>query len=739
MSLDVLFKSIGENIRRPDHPDLPTDLNLLSSLQANDSSEAQIYAASTFLDSVYGDDHRGRFSRAQTPMTAGVSRAQTPMVRNPSYELPGSFPVFSYPVVDRPSSLCPPAPNTERDSNASMFSDSTSIVNPGFVLLPDAYERSPRKQSRLSPSKLPFWNRLSSPQKKPAKSFCAKESLSAQQPQRRPPLPPRPSVLPQIPDVSSHLVEVNPGTDYVVLISMYEVYNDRIFDLLSSPTSSHLPQMTTRQGAIVQKALARRPLLFKNTEMSPDRKVVAGLRKVVCGSYDDAMMVLEAGLIERRVAGTGSNSVSSRSHGFFCIEVKQCPSARPYGRSGSGIWTGGTLSVVDLAGSERARNAKTTGSTLAEAGKINESLMYLGQCLQVQSDCQQDGSKPIVPFRQCKLTELLFSNSFPSHTQHSTYRTPQRATMIVTADPHGDFNATSQILRYSALAREVTVPRIPSVTSTILQGVLTKSQCQGGRTTPNDSRATEELDRATQEITHLNEECEFLSKKLTEEEIKYNESELRRHAAEERIDSVEQQIREEVWAEMEERMEEERLRWREMWERERGEGERYLDGKIDILQQNGAMGAGDFVIHEDEFGERMEEVQRENESLKRKVAGLERELAVGRSPTKKRLTKVLRSDNGNVANAVGKDLGDATATHHMLEKVVSNPFLAGIKGKLMLEVDGIENGTADENDEGVTEIAVKLQNIALTMSPRKASLRNVSSSLIKGNRDSEGI
>ena len=110
MSLDVLFKSIGENIRRPDHPDLPTDLNLLSSLQANDSSEAQIYAASTFLDSVYGDDHRGRFSRAQTPMTAGVSRAQTPMVRNPSYELPGSFPVFSYPVVDRPSSLCPPAP-----------------------------------------------------------------------------------------------------------------------------------------------------------------------------------------------------------------------------------------------------------------------------------------------------------------------------------------------------------------------------------------------------------------------------------------------------------------------------------------------------------------------------------------------------------------------------------------------------------------------------------------------------
>lgn len=47
-------------------------------------------------------------------------------------------------------------------------------------------------------------------------------------------------------------------------------------------------------------------------------------------------------------------------------------------------------------GSERARNAKTAGATLAEAGKINESLMYLGQCLQMQSDCHE-GSKVSLP------------------------------------------------------------------------------------------------------------------------------------------------------------------------------------------------------------------------------------------------------------------------------------------------------------------------------------------------------
>ena len=119
-------------------------------------------------------------------------------------------------------------------------------------------------------------------------------------------------------------------------------------------------------------------------------------------------MVLETGLMERRVAGTGSNSVSSRSHGFFCMEVKKRP------QNGiSSAWTGSQLTIVDLAGelsyltwmsllnssigSERARNAKTAGATLAEAGKINESLMYLGQCLQLQSD-QSDSNKVRIMF-----------------------------------------------------------------------------------------------------------------------------------------------------------------------------------------------------------------------------------------------------------------------------------------------------------------------------------------------------
>jgi hypothetical protein len=189
---------------------------------------------------------------------------------------------------------------------------------------------------------------------------------------------PRPSTMPQSPSVHDIDIPVDPNSEYAIVISMYEVYNDRIFDLLAGAN--------TKKNANTK----RRALLFKSTEQSPERKVVAGLTKIICGSFEEALMVLETGLTERKVAGTGSNAVSSRSHGFFCLEVKKRDMEQ------KGPWSSSTLTIVDLAGSERARNAKTAGATLAEAGKINESLMYLGQCMQMQSD-NQDGSKVCTP------------------------------------------------------------------------------------------------------------------------------------------------------------------------------------------------------------------------------------------------------------------------------------------------------------------------------------------------------
>lgn len=456
-----------------------------------------------------------------------------------------------------------PAPNAEQNPNyTSTFPFTPSLRDP---LIP----RMTRKQAKVR-----FGDTLQDP------------AFTQNAPKRK--LPQRPSALPQFPDISDLAFSVEPNAEYTILISMYEVYNDRIFDLLSVPSN--------------QKDLRRRHLLFKSTEASPDRKVVAGLRKVVCGSYEEALMVLETGLMERRVAGTGSNSVSSRSHGFFCVEVKRRP------RGGlSNSWTGSQLTIVDLAGSERARNAKTAGATLAEAGKINESLMYLGQCLQMQSDSNEGtkvmkstfmiGTKAnlrqptLVPFRQCKLTELLFSNSFPSsshhHAAHSTHhRNAQKAIMIVTADPLNEFNATSQILRYSALAREVTVPRIPSVTSTILS--TTAGRTPSGQTSPPAMHADEAVvEMAFSEIARLNEEVEILNVKLTEQEERRKEAEENWQKAEEKAELIEMEVREECWSEMERRTEEERRRWMGAWGEEVRLGAWKLDWRALLISDTG--------------------------------------------------------------------------------------------------------------------------------------------------------
>ncbi|KAI0380657.1 P-loop containing nucleoside triphosphate hydrolase protein [Hypomontagnella monticulosa] len=476
----------------------------------------------------------------------------------------------------------------------------------------------------------------------------------------------RPSTLPQAPDISAIRASCDPSAEYAIVISMYEVYNDRIFDLLTPPIKSN-----------VTKEYRRRPLLFKSTELSPDRKVVAGLRKVICGSLKEALMVLEAGLHERRVAGTGSNSVSSRSHGFFCVEIKKRRRGRHNGR-----WGTSTLSIVDLAGSERARDAKTQGTTLAEAGKINESLMYLGQCLQMQSDASNATKPNLVPFRQCKLTELLFSNSFPSAALSHTAigrRAPQKAVMIVTADPLGDFNATSQILRYSALAREVTVPRIPSITSTILANAHANTTIHSHQSEPEHSVSSQsptsspvlshqrpyfqpsathsrtfspisDTERATMEnaaleIARMADIIDQLNNELARESEARMAAEAHLLSMEDRVADLEQEIREECYADFEQRLALEMGRWKASMSLELERGEEHWDRKVEVLARGvGAVtvtapssdGGADAGDGEDDDKENVliENLEQENERLRRELAVLKRELS-GRTPARR--------------------------------------------------------------------------------------------------------
>ncbi|THX36626.1 P-loop containing nucleoside triphosphate hydrolase protein [Aureobasidium pullulans] len=597
LALDVLYQNLGDQLisTRRDHV-------ALQSLFASDVSEAHMSAANQYLESIYGDapsDTRAH-SRAQ-------SRAATPlMVRPTSPSKQGLYPTLNHQSCITTTS-CTACANGSRHVTSctnkppSSSSSSSSIFS--FLQRPVT-----RSHAKTQPQKDVSF--MSNP--RPSSAMAPKRHM------------PRVSSMPQFPIVQGTDLDVDQTAEFAVVVSMYEVYNDRIFDLLAG-SAAYQPSKTA--------TAKRRHLLYKSTEQSPDRKVVAGLRKVVCENLDEALLVLETGLTERRVAGTGSNAVSSRSHGFFCVEVKK----RLAGAATSN-WSSSALTIVDLAGSERARAAKTAGSTLAEAGKINESLMYLGQCMQMQSDnADPTKSSNIVPFRQCKLTELLFSNSFPSssssHHLARSPKPPQKGIMIVTADPLGDYNATSQILRYSALAREVTVPRVPSYTSTMIP-LARPGTAASGRLTPSTPAPMDAaLETALSELALLRQDLELTQLRLEEETQRRKEAESSWLTAEQRLENLELELRDEIWEEFESQLESERRRYHAAREAEQEHVEQHLDKKLEILTR----GLGEVEVCEDEEAEgdeKIAELEDENQRLREKLQAVEREKE-NQSPVRK--------------------------------------------------------------------------------------------------------
>ncbi|KAF7562658.1 hypothetical protein G7046_g1464 [Stylonectria norvegica] len=624
LAMDVLFRSIGPNMLDSNSVHSAQD-----TLQSCDASESALTPASQFLESVYADPMQASRagSRAATPMIVRPQDAIFPFVHSPKYarqvsqllgSIPGAFP--------KSASSSPKSVRLERLPLGDLKT-STSAIN---------VPMTPKRAKGRHFMSLTAASRVKNTAKQDLKG---EHSLLSPAPRRN---LQRPSALPQMPDVSGINVSCDPSADYVVVVSMYEVHNDRIYDLLTPPSKS-----------AATKEFRRRPLLFKSTELSPDRKIVAGLRKVICSTLKEAIMVIEAGLQERRVAGTGSNSVSSRSHGFFCFEVKK----RTRSRRG-GAWDGNKLTIVDLAGSERAREAKTQGATLVEAGKINESLMYLGQCLQTQSEAGTSNKPNIIPYRQCKLTELLFSNSFPSSSTSAHPHTPrhnlQKGVMIVTADPLGDFNATSQILRYSALAREVTVPRIPSITATILAHAAPSANNRSpspvhqhtrpfmppgsgsyrNYTPPmnNDERATMEI--AALEIARLSDDVDQLRAEVDYQTDARVAAEAHLLSMEDRMLDLETAIRDDCAIEFEQRLSLELARWKASMAVEQERNEEHWDRKIEVLERG--LDAGDDENCDcDKENVLVEDLEEELERLRRENGILKRELA-GRSPTKRK-------------------------------------------------------------------------------------------------------
>jgi len=239
------------------------------------------------------------------------------------------------------------------------------------------------------------------------------------------------------------------GQKYAICISFYELYQDRIYDLLDdTPT-------------LMQK---RKHLQLKR-DIPSGRRYVSQLRKIYVSTPEEAFFILNKGMNARQSNETALNSQSSRSHAVVALELKTW--------SGDGVVKSAVVNFVDLAGSERCKGTMSGGERLAEAGSINRSLMVLGQCIEVlrnqrktnpNTNTHNTGSASsststigdlgksvgIIPFRQNKLTELLFGNAILKNAGRET-----RAVMIVNLALTTAYEENVGVLRYASLAHEI--------------------------------------------------------------------------------------------------------------------------------------------------------------------------------------------------------------------------------------------------------------------------------------------
>ncbi|KAM0941343.1 putative plus-end-directed kinesin ATPase [Dioscorea sansibarensis] len=169
-----------------------------------------------------------------------------------------------------------------------------------------------------------------------------------------------------IPLAMSSILSMCRGSESSVEISYYEVYMDRCYDLLEPKTKEILP-LYDKEGRVQLK----------------------GLSWVPVHSMDEFSEVFSTGIQRRKVAHTGLNDVSSRSHGVLAIVV-------------SNGAVRGKLNLIDLAGNEDNRRTGNEGIRLMESAKINQSLLALSNVIYALNN-----NEPRVPYRASKLTRVL--------------------------------------------------------------------------------------------------------------------------------------------------------------------------------------------------------------------------------------------------------------------------------------------------------------------------------------------
>ncbi|KAK2964855.1 putative Diatom spindle kinesin-1 [Blattamonas nauphoetae] len=196
-------------------------------------------------------------------------------------------------------------------------------------------------------------------------------------------------------------------------VSFFEIYCDRLFDLLNNR---------------------------KRVEALEDHSsniVIHGLKEFDATSVNDIIAAIDAGQNARSTGTTSANADSSRSHAIFQITLKTT------GKGGRGEKVVGKFSFIDLAGSERGADTRNSDrQTRMEGAEINKSLLALKECIRAM-----DQQHNHLPFRGSKLTMVL-KDSFVGENCHTV--------MIANVSPNsGSCENTLNTLRYADRVKEL--------------------------------------------------------------------------------------------------------------------------------------------------------------------------------------------------------------------------------------------------------------------------------------------
>ena len=167
-----------------------------------------------------------------------------------------------------------------------------------------------------------------------------------------------------------------------VRVTYYEIYEERIIDLLARDSSS--TSSSTSSSRTLRVRWRKR-----------DGFYVPNLTFETCASASEALACVRRGCARRHVRANAVNAESSRSHAVLTVYLDR-----------------GKVTFVDLAGSERLKRGGGDDESSRETSLINKSLFALGKVISTLADGPNDAkaSTAHVPYRDSKLTKLMMDS-----------------------------------------------------------------------------------------------------------------------------------------------------------------------------------------------------------------------------------------------------------------------------------------------------------------------------------------